>query len=144
MSRLEPFEIRKMAEWDLEAVDAIQAASLPNAAAGWKARDFLAHLSFVAISSGEVAGFLVSRQTVEDEYEVLNMAVAPKQRRRGCGRAMLEFVLKTHPGIWFLDVRSSNAEAQALYESLGFHRCGLRHDFYREPLENAIEMTRSR
>jgi ribosomal-protein-alanine N-acetyltransferase len=139
----EKLEIRRMIPEDLDAVEQIQAASLPNSAAGWAARDFLNLEAFVAIrEAGTVEGFLVCRRTAEDECELLNMAVAPERRRRGCGKALLEHVLECQPGIWFLEVRASNVSAQALYSSLGFHRSGLRRDYYRSPAEDAIEMSK--
>jgi ribosomal-protein-alanine N-acetyltransferase len=127
---------------DVEAVERIQSASLPNSAAGWTARDFLGLEAFVAVRENAVEGFLVCRRTAEDECELLNMAVAPERRRHGCGKALLEHVLESQPGIWFLEVRASNVAAQSLYESLGFHRSGLRRDYYRSPPEDAIEMSK--
>jgi ribosomal-protein-alanine N-acetyltransferase len=136
----ETFEIRKMTPEDIEPVERIQAACLPNSAAGWSARDFLNLEALVAVHDSSVAGFLVCRRTAEDEYELLNMAVAPASRRRGCGKALLEQALAVRPGVWFLEVRESNVAAQELYAALGFHRSGLRHDYYRSPPEDAIEM----
>lgn len=133
-------EIRRMTSEDVEAVERIQAACLPNAAAGWYARDFLTLEALVAILNSEVAGFLVCRRTAEDEFELLNMAVSPAHRRHGCGKALLESALAGRPGVWFLEVRESNVAAQELYMKLGFHRSGLRHDYYRSPPEDAIEM----
>ena len=128
---------------DIEAVEGIQSASLPNAAAGWAARDFLKELeAWVLSAGGVVAAFLVARNVAEDEFELLNMAVAPSQRRRGYGRALLQEVLERFRGVWFLEVRASNEAAQALYEGLGFHQCGRRREYYRSPVEDAIELSK--
>ena len=137
-----PFEIRRMTEADLGAVDAIQTASLPNSAAGWSARDFLALEAWVLLAQGNLLAFLVARQLIDDEFELLDIAVAPDQRRQGHAKALLADVLQRFPGIWFLEVRASNAVALALYEALNFHRSGRRREYYRSPVEDAIEMSK--
>ena len=135
-------EIRPMTDSDIAAVELIQSASLPNSAAGWAARDFLKLEAWVLLVNGGVQGFLVARKVMDDEFELLNMAVAPEQRRKGFGKALLYEVLGRFRGIWFLEVRASNHAAQALYEGLGFHRSGRRRDYYRSPVEDAIEMSK--
>ena len=135
-------EIRRMTAVDSDAVEAIQATSLPNAAAGWAALDFLRLEAWVFLTGGLVAAFLVGRRVAEDEFELLNMAVAVDQRRRGYGKALLLDALARYQGMWFLEVRASNEAAQALYEVLGFHRSGRRRDYYRSPTEDAIEMSK--
>ncbi len=131
-----------MTEADVDAIDRIQQATVPDSASGWAARDYLHLDAWVAATGPAVRGFLVARPIFEEEFELLNMAVAPEQRRRGYARALLEHVIAVRPGSWFLEVRESNLAAQALYESLGFHRCGRRHDYYRSPSEDAIEMSK--
>ena len=135
-------EIRRMTDVDLPAVEAIQTASLPNSAAGWAAHDFLKLEAWVLLEQGQIVAFLVARKVIDDEFELLNMAVAPQHRRRGFGRALLIEVLDRFPGIWFLEVRASNTAAEALYQDLGFHRSGRRRNYYSSPLEDAIEMTK--
>lgn len=135
-------EIRRMTSDDTEAVDEIQAASLPSSAAGWTACDFLNLESWVLVVEGSVAAFLVGRAVASDEFELLNMAVSPARRREGRAKLLLAHVLGHHPGMWFLEVRASNQAARALYEGLGFHTCGRRRDYYRSPTEDAVEMSK--
>jgi ribosomal-protein-alanine N-acetyltransferase len=40
----------------------------------------------------------------------------------------------------YLEVRASNADAQRLYERLGFNVVGRRAGYYRQPREDAIAM----
>ena len=127
---------------DAEAVDEIQAASLPRSAAGWTTRDFLNLESWVLEVEGCVAAFLVGRAVAAGEFELLNMAVSECARRQGWAKLLLTQVLGQHPGMWFLEVRVSNQAARALYEGLGFHTCGRRRDYYRSPVEDAIEMSK--
>ena len=42
-----------------------------------------------------------------------------------------------------LEVRESNPQAAALYEKEGFVRTGIRRDYYTNPRENAVTMTRT-
>ena len=82
--------------------------------------------------------------TVLDEGQITNIAVSSEYRRRGLGRAVTEALLEyaVNKGIVSvsLEVRASNVPAIALYESLGFTRCGVRKNFYRMPTENALVM----
>jgi ribosomal-protein-alanine N-acetyltransferase len=71
---------------------------------------------------------------VLDEAELLNIAVAAGQQRKGLGRLMLHEMLtaarqhKTQRV--FLEVRPSNIAAIALYRSMGFAEIGVRRDYY--------------
>jgi ribosomal-protein-alanine N-acetyltransferase len=83
---------------------------------------------------------------VLDELHVLNLAVLPQLRRRGLGRFLLQFALgragRAGARQAWLEARSGNAPALALYEALGFERRGLRRDYYREPVEDAVLLSR--
>ena len=95
----------------------------------------------VAESFGEVIGYIGS-QTVLDEADMLNLAVAPMYRRQGVGEALIEALcarlsdncVKTLA----LEVRESNAPAISLYEKLGFTLAGVRPNYYFKPRENAL------
>lgn len=125
--------IRPAGPDDLPAIAAIQAAS-PEASQ-WKAEDYLAYTCLLA----DDAAFIVTRQLVPGEHEILNLAVAPQARRRGLARALLAYVLAA-PGDWFLEVRESNSAAIGLYESTGFRRFGTRPGYYGASSESAIVM----
>ncbi|HEU0122875.1 MAG TPA: ribosomal protein S18-alanine N-acetyltransferase [Bryobacteraceae bacterium] len=120
---------------DLAAVAAIQSQSAE--AAGWNVTEYLAYEFRVAAPRGEVAGFAVWRAVAPDEYELLNLAVAPDSRRRGIGAAL---VAALPAGRIFLEVRESNAAARALYESQGFRLLGRRKRYYHNPEEDGIVM----
>lgn len=80
------------------------------------------------------------------EAELLNIGVAATQQRKGLGRAMLAEMLSVARGRnmkrVFLEVRSSNAAAIALYRSAGFSEAGLRRGYYQgaNGSEDAIVM----
>ena len=81
-------------------------------------------------------------QVVVDELHILDLVVAPEERRRGLARWLLEFVLdraaRQGADRAFLEVRRSNAMALELYRSLGFRVIGERREYYREPAEDAL------
>ena len=85
--------------------------------------------------------------SVLDEGEIVNVATHPDYRRCGYARAVLLALLEKArlDGIvtLTLEVRESNAAAQALYSSLGFGVVGKRKDFYSKPREDAIIMLRT-
>ena len=94
----------------------------------------------VAVDGGAVAGYSVLLLAAPDA-DLANFAVAPKARRRGIGRKLLEGVIASAQvaGVAhiYLEVRESNAAAIALYEHAGFRACGVRRKYYREPVEDA-------
>jgi ribosomal-protein-alanine N-acetyltransferase len=135
---MNPFTIRPASPGDLDAIGKIQAAS-PQASQ-WPPQDYLAYHCIIAELDGEVAGFLVSRQIGPGEREILNLAVAPSARRKGLARALLAHELHYSPGEWLLEVRPSNAEALALYQSFGFQQVTVRNNYYAHPPESAIVM----
>ena len=93
--------------------------------------------------SGRILGY-ISSWFILDEAEIHNIAVARDCRRRGIGRTLLAALLTlgNNAGIvsFTLEVRPSNTEARALYQSMGFTDCGLRHAYYANNQEDAIIM----
>ena len=130
--------VREATREDLAEIAAIQAAA-PGASA-WEPASYLDYDCTVALVEGRVAGFLVSRAVAEGEREILNVAVAPTERRLGIGRALVAQEIARGRGTWFLEVRESNLPAITLYKSLGFEVAGLRRDYYQSPPETAIVM----
>lgn len=68
------------------------------------------------------------------ELEVLTIGVPPASRRRGVARALMAWALgagrQAGAEAAFLEVAVDNAEAAALYVSLGFRRAGVRRNYY--------------
>lgn len=132
-------------EGDLDALAAIDRGS-PQA---WTREAFAAEFEhapptlFVLRSSDVALAFVVTRFQVPD-MDILNLAVAPNQRRRGLGRLLLASLLdhaaSSRVQHVFLEVREGNQEARRLYESAGFRETQRRPGFYREPVEDAILM----
>ena len=83
-------------------------------------------------------------QLVLDESSLLTFTVDPAFRRRGWGEALLQGCLSRlqseDAASCFLEVRSRNTPAVALYDKLGFARVGLRKRFYHDPEDDALLM----
>ena len=98
-------------------------------------------LWLVAMDGENVAGY-VGSQTVIDESDIMNVAVAPAYRRRGIAGALLTELQKRlcANGVHSLtlEVRASNSPAIALYEALGYVQVGRRPNYYHKPKEDAL------
>jgi len=143
------FTIRHAEPRDLEGIAAIESASLPWAT-HWTGDSYLdapggEKWAWVAESGSGIAGFVLARGAA-GEMEILNLAVDPAARHQGVGRALIHAALDEGAGrganCVFLEVRESNASAQAFYARLGFTVTGRRLKYYREPEEDAVLMAR--
>jgi [ribosomal protein S18]-alanine N-acetyltransferase len=77
------------------------------------------------------------------EYEIHTIGVDPAYQGQGIGRAMLHQLFEYADGATiFLEVRTDNAAAIALYESEGFARIGVRKRYYRVSGADAYTMKR--
>ncbi len=101
---------------------------------------------FLCAKLGEVFVGYIGASTVLDEAYVSDIAVSKEERRKGIGGKLLEECEKIcrKKGCSFLslEVRKSNKAATALYEKHGFCILGERKNFYSEPRENALIMTK--
>jgi len=92
-----------------------------------------------------VGGFIAARMNA-DELHVNNIGVRQEFRRKGLGGLLLGAALGAAAGrgagAAVLEVRASNLAAQALYERYGFAVAGRRRNYYRDPPEDALVMTR--
>ncbi len=81
---------------------------------------------------------------VIDEAHVTNIAVHPDARGKGYGeritRALMKLAADTCMGMITLEVRRTNAVAQALYHKVGFLDVGYRKRYYEDNQEDALIM----
>lgn len=98
-------------------------------------------LIFVAKANDKTIGFVFARLIIP-EFEIINIAVAPKARKQGIGSSLIEKVLKltAEKGceVCWLEVRESNRAALGFYQSLGFSIVGRRRKYYSSPEEDAL------
>ena len=128
---------------DLPSVMEIDALSLPRpwSAAIWRGELGSPYgLYLVLEERGEVFGQIGIRHVL-GELHITTIAVKPEYRRRGYARALIGAALGSYPNASHvhLEVRPTNVEAIALYESLGFRKTGRRPRYYGD--EDALLMT---
>jgi len=141
--------LRPMTEADLPRIHRIELASyeypwtLGNFADSIKA----GYSMWVREAEGEVIGYYVML-VAAGEAHLLNLTIAPIWRRHGLGRDLLEHCLAgacDHKAeSLFLEVRTSNTAAIALYRSSGFIDLAVRRGYYpaRDGREDALIMKR--
>jgi ribosomal-protein-alanine acetyltransferase len=92
---------------------------------------------------GRVAGILIGR-VAADEFEILNLAVSKKCRRWGVATRLVNAALESArtggARQAYLEVRASNEGAIALYTRIGFRASGRRINYYRGPVEDAVQL----
>lgn len=80
-----------------------------------------------------VLGYFVAMQGV-DEVHLLNITVDPPFQGQGWGRVMLDALslwARAQNAHWvWLEVRTSNARAQQVYQRYGYRRVGERKNYY--------------
>lgn len=100
---------------------------------------------FVATEDDEVIGY-IGMSTVIDEAYIFNVAVTEGRRKTGIGSALIGEIVTycKKNGFCFvtLEVRESNQSAISLYSHFGFIKVGERKNYYRDPEENAVLMTK--
>lgn len=144
--KLTPPQIRPLRPADLPVVDDLEHRLFGDP---WPQRFFLDALAapealcLVAEREGQLAGYLVA--SFEPPFaELQNLGTSPEHQRCGIARALLQELIATARvrGIreLGLEVRVSNAAAQALYRAHGFRLTGLRRGYYRSPDEDALLM----
>jgi ribosomal-protein-alanine N-acetyltransferase len=99
-----------------------------------------------ARSAGTLVGYAgISRlgRRPPFEYEVHTIGVDPACQGRGIGRRLLDELLEfADGGVVYLEVRTDNEAAIALYRSVGFEQVGLRRRYYRVSGADAYTMRR--
>ena len=140
--------IRKMSADDVAAVVRIESECFSRP---WSESALAAELDkprcdfFVLEIDGEIVAYIGTNICL-DECFIANVAVRGPFRRRGFGRALVEYAAKNAESsscsFITLEVRKSNTAAVRLYSSVGFAAEGERKRFYSEPDEDALIMTK--
>ena len=154
LARPRPLALRGL---DSRAAHDCAVIHAPSFAHPWSEAEFESLLASAACladgafegDAGPLAGFVLSRRAA-DEAEILTIAFAPRLRRRGAGRALLERHMKrlgeTGTTRLYLEAAEDNVAALALYRRLGFKEEGRRKGYYRRddgPAMHALVMARS-
>ena len=100
---------------------------------------------YVAEEAGKIIGYGVTMQVV-DECEILRIAVNRLFRKKGVGTLLLERMIRNAAvdgaKLFFLEVRESNTSAKEKKKKLGFTKSGMRNNYYTNPVENAVLMSK--
>ena len=128
--------LSEAASRDAAAIAALHAVSFRR---GWSEqeveglltdRHVIAHR---AMAGSAMAGFIMSR-LVEDEAEILSVAVTGSRRGRGLARNLLTLHLRRLAGLGaravFLEVDEYNGAAIRLYDRAGFREISRRANYY--------------
>ena len=126
---------RRMLAHDLDAVMAIEKVVYPHP---WTRGNFQDSLQegyhcWVMEAAGEIIGYSVV-MIAAGEAHLLNLSIARQWQRRGCGREMLQFLLKLARDFAaekiFLEVRPTNVAGLGLYADAGFSEIAIRRGYY--------------
>jgi ribosomal-protein-alanine N-acetyltransferase len=141
-------EIRRLGYGDLPAVIAVERRAFP---APWSLAMFVLELSkpssvcLGATQGNELIGYLICSR-YHTVWHLMNVAVDVDRRRLGVASALLERLFEETVGKgdrYTLEVRVSNRDAIAMYESFGFRRAGVRRRYYHDNNEDALIMWRT-
>lgn len=137
-----PPPVRLAAAGDLPALVALESVCFDDP---WSAAQLAAEIrlpgSLVLVAVGDRVGDAAggapgyaSFRFAIGEAELLRVAVAPGERRRGVARALLRFayprLAAAGAEVLHLEVERSNRSAVHLYQAEGFHRIGQRPGYY--------------
>ena len=143
-------DVRRLELRDLTAIERIERQSYPtpwsrSMFAGELAKPSSLSLGAFDPETGELLGYLIISRYV-DAWHVMNLAVAPKHRRKRIASSLLERLFELTGGEgrrgYTLEVRVSNDVAIKLYEQAGFKPRGIRRGYYTDNREDALIMWR--
>lgn len=99
------------------------------------------------VFDGETLVGYAALEWVLDEGSLTDIAVLKDYRRKGIATLLMNRLMDEakSQNLQFvtLEVRHSNIPAIKLYESYGFEQVGKRPSYYRDPVEDAILMTKT-
>ena len=139
-------KVREMTLDDLEQVMVIERE---NFSVPWTENGFFSFLLrqdtlfLVAEDGDHIAGYC-GVVMVPDEGDITNVSVAKSRQGQGIGSQLVKELIgrAAEADRAGRPVRRSNDKALRLYEQLGFVREGIRKDYYEEPVEDAVLMSR--
>ena len=139
-------EIRKASAKDTTRISELEAEIFSDPWSERSVADTISHegaMCYVAVRDGEIIAYILGR-IIPPEGEIYRIATAPLHRKRGIAYRLLDYAVKCERGhgleTLFLEVRSQNAPARALYNAYGFREIGIRKKYYKNPDDDAIIM----
>lgn len=143
------WEIKGLEETDLPRIADLELAIFPDAWSLPSLRESLHQKSRTWLGGIWLDGLLIGYVIfyyVLDEGEIARIAVDPAHRRKGAAARLLHAVedFCEEKGIdrLMLEVRKSNVPAISFYREYGFAEDGIRKNYYKNPVEDAVLMSR--
>lgn len=138
--------IKELNERDIPAVAELERLSFSKPWSEESIRDSFnsASCRFYIAETDKIVGY-IGVSIAADEGYILNVAVHPDYRGQGIGKALVSCLIERYGDILSfitLEVRPSNTAAVNLYKSLGFEKVGERKNYYSNPAENALLLTK--
>ena len=138
-----------MTEKDLPAVQSIEQQSPSPWSMGQMEGELFAtnglRLVCTEEATGRVSGYLISRHIV-GEAEILRLGVNFDDRKQGIASLLLATLMHklSEKGVsrCHLELRSANNPARSLYEKFDFLVTGRRKNYYTDPQEDAVCMSK--
>lgn len=101
-------------------------------------------LNIILYTENDQPAAFISVRTTGKRLHVSNLCVDPDFQGRGIGSRLLfegECIAEQEGlGLYTLEVRVSNVDAQKLYKRQGFYQVGIKRNYYRDNGEDAIKM----
>lgn len=99
----------------------------------------------VAEVDGKAVGYAGMHHIIDEGY-ITNIAVHPNFRKQGIATALIDklddYANQSKLAMLTLEVRRSNEVAIKIYERQDFEQEGVRRDFYENPREDGLIMTK--
>ena len=143
------WEVKGLEETDLPRIADLELAIFPDAWSLPALQESLRQKSRTWFGGIWLEGVLIGYVIfyyVLDEGEIARIAVDPAYRRKGAAARLLhaaeDFCEEKGIDRLMLEVRKSNVPAISFYREYGFAEDGIRKNYYKNPLEDAVLMSR--
>lgn len=136
------YQFRAMTVGDLDAIMEIEPHIYSHPWTRGNFADSLksAHSAWVLLHDTKIVGYALMMMVL-DEAHLLNLSISKQYQKQGLGRLLLEHMIRIAQELnaanMFLEVRTSNISAIALYENIGFNEMAVRRGYY--PAHNGRE-----
>jgi ribosomal-protein-alanine N-acetyltransferase len=146
-----PFTVEPMVpNRDLDAIVELEAASFTNPWTrqmfAWEIENSDVSRVYVLRTPDDPVAAFCSCWLIFEELHINTLAVRPALRRHGLATALMKEVLAAAAQAGArratLEVRRSNEAALRLYERLGFTVAAARREYYTQPVEDALVLSR--
>lgn len=127
--------VRSMSERDIDAVLDIERAAydFPWSASVFSECIKAGYVCRVCFNGTELVGYGIMSMGA-GECHIMNLCVHPQRHGSGYGSLLMSDLLtiagRSNTHMVFLEVRTSNRRAHALYHQLGFNEIGVRKNYY--------------